>query len=112
MEEYSYIKLPPGFELKMQKVKEQMEVESRDRMQRLKPMLCDLIAYYRDDLGHSAGGSLHIVLDDGNLEDGHIWHCQQFAKEEGDSFGYFLATLMRYFTEDELQVLYDNDWKA
>lgn len=31
---------------------------------------------------HPCGCCLHIVLDDGNIEDGHVKFCIEFAKEE------------------------------
>jgi hypothetical protein len=35
-------------------------------------------AFYEMD-GHGVGGALHMVLDDGNLEDSHIHYCRQTA---------------------------------
>lgn len=34
---------------------------------------------------HGAGGGLHIVLDDGNMENDHINYCIEYVKE-CDSF--------------------------
>lgn len=79
-------------------------------MKDLKPFLPQLIKFYYEDLGRLAGGSLHIVLDDGNLGADMIYHCQEFAQKEGDSFGYFLATLMREFDTEELEKMYENGW--
>lgn len=81
-------------------------------MKELKPFLPQLIKFYYEDLGRLAGGSLHVALDDGNLDAEMIFHCQEFALKEGDSFGYFLATLMREFTEDELLEMYENGWRS
>jgi hypothetical protein len=40
---------------------------------------------------HPAGGSLHIVLDDGNIHRGNVEDCLKYAVEEGDAAGAFLA---------------------
>jgi len=37
-------------------------------------------AYYA--AGNLAGGVLHIVLDDGNVEDAHIDFCEELARDE------------------------------
>lgn len=76
---------------------------------KLKPMLNDFIKYYYEDLDNASGGHLHIALDDGNLEPDDLFSCQEFAQEEGDTFGYFLATLMREFETDELEEMYEKD---
>jgi hypothetical protein len=43
---------------------------------------------------HSAGGPLHIVLDDGNVTDDCVEHCIGSAVEAGDAFGELLARLL------------------
>lgn len=76
-----------------------------------KPLLKQFIKFYYEDLENGAGGNLHIALDDGNLHDDDIYFCQEEAMKNGDSFGYFLATLMRSFKEEELEKMYfDNHW--
>jgi hypothetical protein len=62
-------------------------------------------AYYKlPDNG--AGGSLHIVLDDGNLETGHVLWCKNYAKEQGDPEGVALAEFLLTLTEDERDEVY------
>jgi len=78
--------------------------------EKLKPFLCDFIQYYYDDLQNSTGGYLHIATDDGNLTEQDIWVCQEQCEKNADNFGYFIATLMRHFTEDELDKLYEDYW--
>jgi hypothetical protein len=39
-------------------------------------------------------GSLHIVLDDGNVRDVHVKHCIESALERGDAEGHELACLL------------------
>jgi hypothetical protein len=41
-------------------------------------------AFYRRN---PAGGVLHVVTDDGNLEDSYPRWCIKSAREEGDVFG-------------------------
>ncbi|MGB5052684.1 MAG: hypothetical protein WBO46_27280 [Caldilineaceae bacterium] len=77
----------------------------------MKPFACDLIHYYMDGLGNTAGGSLHIVLLDGNTDEGSVAFCQKYAIEAGDSFGYFLAILLRHFSEDALEEMYKRGWR-
>ncbi len=79
--------------------------------EKFKPLLKDFIKFYYEDLGNVTGGYLHVVLDDGNLGEGTIYSCQTECEEKGDTFGYFLATLLRLFTEDKLQEMYDADWQ-
>jgi hypothetical protein len=50
-------------------------------------------AYYRIK-GNEAGGSLHIVLDDGNYTDAAIQSCVDWALEIGDDFGFVLGKLI------------------
>lgn len=40
------------------------------------------------------GGSLHIVLDDGNLADSHVRFCLDEARKIGDRFGEALASVL------------------
>lgn len=79
-------------------------------MEQYKPFIKELIKYYYDDLGNGTGGSLHVVLDDGNLEHATIFWCQNECKKNKDSFGVFLADVLLTFTEDELDNMYNEDW--
>ena len=78
--------------------------------EKMKPFLNDFIQYYYDDLQNTTGGYLHNVLDDGNLSEKEIWYCQYQCEFYKDTFGHFIATLMRHFTEDELENLYKDHW--
>lgn len=40
---------------------------------------------------HPVGGSLHIVLDDGNIRRGHVEFCLRQAVKDGDAAGAMLA---------------------
>lgn len=49
------------------------------------------MAYYAK---HPAWGSLHVVLDDCNLADGHVRGCIEWAEEDGDTEGRELAEIL------------------
>lgn len=57
-------------------------------------------AFYQQP-GNGAGGSLHIVLDDLNVEDSHVDWCREYAAKNGDHDGVFLAELLLQYTDDE-----------
>ncbi len=60
------------------------------------PEVLPMMYAYRDTEGNGVGGSLHIVLDDGNTEDDHVKWCIEYAKERGDAAGVELGeTLLR-----------------
>jgi hypothetical protein len=66
-------------------------------------------AYYND---HAAGGSLHIALDDGNLEDGNIQYCIDSANERGDDAGAALGRLLLEMTRTQRAKVYRMKWSA
>lgn len=78
--------------------------------EKLKPFIGDFVKYYKSDLDNPNGGNLHVVIEDGNIEDGLVWRCQDDCEKEKDGFGYFLATMLRHFTEEERETLFENDW--
>jgi hypothetical protein len=76
----------------------------------LRPFIKTFITFYYSFPGNGAGGNLHIVLDDGNIETTHIVWCQNLCKQQKDSFGYFLAGLLLLFTERERGIMYEAAW--
>jgi hypothetical protein len=66
-------------------------------------------AYYND---HGAGGSLHIVLDDGNLEDGSVQFCIDSAEERGDAAGAALGRLLLQMTRTQRAKVYRTKWST
>jgi hypothetical protein len=44
--------------------------------------VCVLVKVLYDELGEGAGGMLHIVLDDGNLDDDDIQWCIEYCNRE------------------------------
>jgi hypothetical protein len=51
--------------------------------------------------GNTCGGCLHIVLDDGNLEDHHVQWCKEYATKENDTDAMFMADVLLLYTEEE-----------
>jgi hypothetical protein len=68
-----------------------------DAIRRIKP-------YYESNPG---GGTLHVVLDDGNMEAGNILDCWQYAKDEGDKAALDLIAVLIDMSVDERYELYD-----
>jgi hypothetical protein len=85
---------------------------------KFKPIILDLIKYYYDEspcddgsTGNSTGGYCHIALDDGNLSDENLYFCQEECLKHNDGVGYLIATILRHFTEDERDNMYEGNWK-
>lgn len=51
-----------------------------------------LFKEYHND--HPTWGSLHIVMDDGNIRDSDLAHCLEFATEQGDLRGQELVKIL------------------
>lgn len=56
--------------------------------------VAELINWYRTLPGCGTGGSLHIAVEDENLEDRHLSWCEGFASAAGDTCGAELAGLL------------------
>lgn len=67
---------------------------TRDRNRPTVPEVAPLVHAYYDKPGNSAGGNLHVVLDDGNFEDSFIEHSLDRATKIGDSDAVKIAELM------------------
>lgn len=44
--------------------------------------ICKLVEILYEDIGEGAGGMLHIVLDDGNIDDDDILWCIEYCNRE------------------------------
>lgn len=53
-----------------------------------------LVRAYQAKDGNSVGGSLHIVLDEGNVSNSHIESCKRYATEQNDLDGVALADIL------------------
>lgn len=51
--------------------------------------------------GNICGGNLHIVLDDDNVEDGHLMFCLKECVNNSDGYGVMLCGTMLRMTEAE-----------
>ena len=61
----------------------------------MKPTIPEVRDSFRAYLAqHPTWGSLHIVLDDGNVEDSSVEFCLDFARECGDAEGERLARIL------------------
>lgn len=61
--------------------------------------------------GNSVGGSLHIVLSDGNIDDHHITWVEGYACGAKDDDGYVIANMLSRLNADDRQAWYDNGWR-
>lgn len=52
------------------------------------------------------GGSLHIVLDDGNIDDDDILFCREYAVEQDDESGVELADLLLQMSKTQRKKIY------
>ena len=59
---------------------------------------------------HMTGGALHIVLEDGNVEDDQVTWCDGYAAGLGDEEAQRLAAALRLLTEAQRRALYLADW--
>lgn len=56
------------------------------------------------------GGNLHIVMEDGNLEDHHIQWCLTNALDEGDGEAAVLAHWLLKQSEEDREYIYNKNW--
>lgn len=65
------------------------------------PEVAPLVRAYLAKWGNGAGGSLHIVLSDGNIRDGDVLSCLECAARAGDEDGVRLAVLLAHMTKTQ-----------
>jgi hypothetical protein len=70
------------------------------------PEVLPLVQAYYAKPGNFAGGSLHIVLDDGNVNDGSVQFCIDYAREKGDEDGIALGMLLLRMSKTQRSKLY------
>lgn len=69
------------------------------------PGVLPLVRAYCAKPGNGVGGSLHIVLEDQNVDDSHVEFCRKWAAERGDTEGVALAeTLLRMTKTQRLKL--------
>lgn len=70
------------------------------------PKVLPLVKVYYAKPGNGTGGSLHIVLEDGNVETSHVQWCLERAQEQGDEDGVALARLLLRMSRTQRNKLY------
>lgn len=63
------------------------------------PEVVARFAAYYEEPGNGAWGSLHIVLDDGNVGDDCVLFCKQWALDRDDHEGAALADILLTLTK-------------
>lgn len=72
-------------------------------------MLVELIDKYYEH--YCTGGSLHIVLDDGNYGKGYVASCLQDAEERNDYWGKTIGLLLLNFDEEEQEQIIERPFE-
>jgi hypothetical protein len=75
-----------------------LEIDPVDRKITLPEVIEGFADYYRQP-GNAAWGSLHCVLDDGNIRDRDVQACIDHAVEKGDAEGERLARILLTLTK-------------
>jgi len=68
--------------------------------------IIELARKYYEKCGNSSGGSLHIVLDDGNVSDHNVRYCREYAIKNGDADGVVLADALLYLSIEQRRKVY------
>ena len=85
------------------------KINTEAKTESMKPAISEVLPLVRDYYnkpGNGAGGSLHIVLDDGNISDGDVQFCLNDAKERGDNDGVSLAEKLLLMSKAQRKKLY------
>lgn len=72
------------------------------------PDILPLVRGFYQLPGNEVGGVLHIVLDDGNIEDQHIEYCLSEAIAKNDMIAVSLAKLLLKMTYTQRKKIYMN----
>jgi len=75
------------------------------------PGLIEMVVTYYNKPGNEVGGNLHIVLDDGNLQDDHIRFCIDQAKTCGDVDGEVLGEALLCASKTQRKRVYKSHYK-
>ena len=59
---------------------------------------------------NATGGSLHIVLEDDNVDDDNVEFCEGWAEREGDKDGVKLARALRLMTKTQRSKIARKCW--
>lgn len=70
------------------------------------PEVLPLVNEFYGIEGNGVGGHLHIVLDDGNIEDDHVAHCLERARMDDDFVAEALASILVKMSRTQRTKLY------
>lgn len=73
----------------------------------MKEILLNQIKQFLSLDGNEVGGNLHIVLDDGNLEDDDIEFCLIRCATNSDFLGYTICANLLNISYEEREEIYD-----
>jgi hypothetical protein len=73
------------------------------------PHVAEKLHAYRMTEGNYVGGVVHIVVDDGNVEQAHADWCLDQARANGDPADIEIATLVAALSDAERRELADLD---
>ena len=77
-----------------------------DKLREYKPTVPEALPFVRTLYeSHGAGCCLHIVLDDGNIEDSSVEFCIRYAEEQGHGSCAALARMLRSMSKTQRQKL-------
>ncbi len=71
------------------------------------PEVRELVSEYYCLPGNAVGGALHIVVDDGNIEDSHVQFCRNEALARGDAAGVRIADLLLQMSKTQRKKVAD-----
>jgi hypothetical protein len=70
------------------------------------PEVAPLAVAFRELPGNTAGGTLHIFLDDGNIDDRSIAWCAEYAREIQDEDAVALAHVLLKMSKTQRRKIY------
>lgn len=65
-----------------------------------------LVNQYYSQSKNSVGGNLHIVIEDGNIDNYSIKFCLEQAKEQKDEEGIIIANLLLQMSKTQRKKIY------
>lgn len=103
-----YITLPCGRKILATAIEREHDsfTEALSAQKLTVPGVLILVRKYYALPGNMCGGNLHIVLDDGNINDGCVRFCIERATKAGDTFGAQLAEILLKCSVTQRRKLY------
>lgn len=82
-------------------------IKSRKKEKWLKPFI-ELCRKYMDSENFTNGGPLHIILEDGNIDDVNLYWCAGYAFGKCDFAGNQISGLMMFMTIKQRNIVIKN----